>query len=363
MNLCNKNSFIDKQLKIIYKFKNKAMQQLKLEERRVIRIKRDKFRIKTLEFIDIISKELNLNHTKQKDFDFLASLFAYKFLGDVIVKALNFSNLEKLTNFLSALNFEMKLSYSSLRKFSFMSYKTSIFNKMTPQITNFKHFNSYKVEKVDSMLNEIQNIIESKTKILSDLIISRHVEKLNVGSFYYSVEKKNLEPLAANLINSNFQKQNVKFISVRADIKKLCDKLRSSGFMHLLKNQASSCYKVIFLSEIQIIRYYNFIMQEILSWFSGVDNFCKVKNVVESIMRRSCLLTLKRKFKLKSIAEAINIYTKNVSIVSNNLEVVRLITKEEIIRLPNVFNINATSTAGHSKENLNWERAINKLIN
>ena len=46
---------------------------------------------------------------------------------------------------------------------------------------------------------------------------------------------------------------------------KLCSKLRKIGFMHPIKNQASYCLKLVFFSEDDIIRYYNYIMRGIFS--------------------------------------------------------------------------------------------------
>jgi Type II intron maturase len=368
VNLPYNNSFIDKQLKIIRKFRDNALQKIKLEECRVARIKKNKLRIEILKFIDVMSRELNLSHTKRKDFDLLVSLFAYKFLGDILAKTLNLNNFEKLVNFLYLLNYDAASKNFSLRKLNvimnntFIYKRTNILSRIILQIDNFKHLNSYQAENVSLMLTELQNLIQIKTKAFSNSIIVKYIEKLKSAFPSSVVEKKDFQVLAGNLINFSFQKQHTNFISIKADIKKLCDKLRSAGFIHLFKNQASSCYKVLFMSEIKIIKYYNFVMREILNWFSGVDNFFRIKGIMESVMRRSCLLTLKRKFKLKSMSEAISVYTKNISITTNNTVIVKLITKEEILKIPNIFNINVNTKLSSNKENFNWEKTINKLI-
>jgi hypothetical protein len=159
----------------------------------------------------------------------------------------------------------------------------------------------------------------------------------------------------------DLKKQSVRTISIRASIAKLCDKLRIGGFMHPIKNQASSCQKLLFLSEDKIIKYYNSVMRGILNWFSGADNFYRVKAVIESVMRRSCLLTLKRKFKLKSMAETIGIYTKDVAIIIKDKPTTKLITREEITKMPNTFNIGSDSVTGCIKEHVNWETIMNQV--
>lgn len=78
-------------------------------------------------------------------------------------------------------------------------------------------------------------------------------------------------------------------------------------------------------------------------------------------MRRSCLLTLKKKFKLKSLAEVISIYTTDVSIVIENKFQTKLISKKEIIKMPNTFKIGVNPITGRIKEYFNWETILNQV--
>lgn len=247
------------------------------------------------------------------------------------------------------------------------------------QMDNLRHFDGYGTEKVGLLLKEIQNIIESKTKTLSESTIielieekSRQIRKTHMKKQMKekssrivippTVEEEEIfKTLAVGLVELDLQKQSIRTISVRANMIKLCDKLRMAGFMHPTKNQASSCQKLIFLSEDEIIKYYNSVMRGILNWFSGADNFYRVKGVMESIMRRSCLLTLKRKFKLKSMAEVKSVYTKDVVLVIKDKPTTKLITREEINKMPNTFNISKNPTTKSSKENFNWEIIINQV--
>ena len=59
-------------------------------------------------------------------------------------------------------------------------------------------------------------------------------------------------------------------------------------------------------------------MRGIIYWFSGSGNFYRVKAIMELWMKRNCLLSPKRKFKLKSMTETISIYTRNVAVIIND---------------------------------------------
>ena len=367
----------NKQLEAIHRYKNKAIQKLKLEENRVVKLKTNKFRNEMLKHIDIISKELNLKYTKRKKFNLLTSLSAYKFMGDALAKNLNLNGLGELTKSLSLLNTSKKLENPTLKKFYNAIDKNitqdqgiTLIN-VNDQINSLKHFNGYKTEKIGSMLKKIQNIIENKTKILLESTAIKLIEdktrQIREAHMKKQIKVKNpiivtsltaeeeeiFRAIAVGLVELDLQKQSVRTFSIRANIAKLCNKLRISGFMHPIKNQASSCQKLMFITENEIISYYNSIMRGILSWFSGANNFYKVKGVMESIMRRSCLLTLKRKFKLKSMAEAISIYTKDVTIQIKDESRIKLITREEITKIPNTFNISKDPITGQIKKCFN----------
>ena len=375
----------NRQLETIHRYKNKAIQRLKLEENRIAKLKTNKFRNMMLKHIDIMSKELNLKHTKRNKFDLLASLYAYKFIGDELAKNLNLNNLGELTKSLSLLDSSEELKNTTLKKFYNAIDKDIIHNQgivitnIADRVNNLKHFNGYQTEEVGSMLKEIQNTIENKTKALSELTTVKLIEdksrrirethikkqmKIKNSRIVIPItreEEEIFKAIAVGLVELDLQKQSVRTVSVKANITELCNKLRLVGFMHPTKNQASSCQKLMFISEGEIVKYYNSIMRGILNWFSGADNFYKVKGVMESVMRRSCLLTLKRKFKLKSINEAINIYTKDVAIIIKDKSTTKLITREEITKIPNTFSIGIDPATRRIKKHFNWEIILNQV--
>jgi hypothetical protein len=230
--------------------------------------------------------------------------------------------------------------------------------------------NDFKIKEIGPKLLKIQNTIEAKAKKLSDQVILKlienksnriretHLEKQmkNKNSkilVSLAVEKrKDFGILSVDSNKLNTQKQSVKTISIKANIAELKNKIRLAGFMHPIKNQASICQKLIPSSEVSIIKHYNSVMQKILNWFSGASNFSKIKGIIESIMRHSCLLTLKKKFKLKNIAEAKSIYTANVNLASKNKPKIRLISREEVIKIRNSFNIRINPITGHLQKQI-----------
>ena len=79
-------------------------------------------------------------------------------------------------------------------------------------------------------------------------------------------------------------------------------------------------------------------------------------------MRQSCLLTLKKKYRLKNIAEAKKWYTRDVSLAVKNKPTVKLITKKEIIKIPNIFAIHIDPITGLIERQVNWEITLNKRL-
>lgn len=102
--------------------------------------------------------------------------------------------------------------------------------------------------------------------------------------------------------------------------------------MHPIKNQASCCLKLVFFSEDDIIRYYNSTIRGILSGFAGADNCLRVIKIVESIIKHSCWLTLKKKFKLKNIREVQNVYTKNIVVGMKKKCGSQLISRKDVVK-------------------------------
>jgi hypothetical protein len=145
---------------------------------------------------------------------------------------------------------------------------------------------------------------------------------------------------------------------MKAHMVKLCNKLRKIGFMHPIKNQASCCLRLVFFSENDIIQYYNLTIRGILSRFAGADNCLRVMKIVESIIKRSCLLTLQKKFKLKNIKAILDVYTKNVAVGMKKKHIGQLISQKDIIKKCMAYQIDKNLTINFVQKYFNTAKVL-----
>lgn len=86
----------NKRLEVMYRYKNKVIQKLRLEKFKINRFQMNKFKKKVLQHVEIILAELDLSFVKKSKKDVLASLFAYRLFGNVFAKMVRFSYLREL---------------------------------------------------------------------------------------------------------------------------------------------------------------------------------------------------------------------------------------------------------------------------
>ena len=349
-----------KLLEAIYRYKNKVVHRLRLEKYKINRLRVDRFKKRALKHTEVILSELGLKG--QKKIEILASLFSYKLLGDILAQSVHFNDLRELIQFLFSgyvsrptLNSISKKSFSLMDFYLFQDQNGTVINKIF-QIYHVKSFKDFHLQKVCDMLKKIQNILKSKARLSTELTLSECVEikskqiiQMNTQQTLKNKLSKMISPLlkkeevcqllVGGLIDWSLKKQPVRCFSVKANIVKLCSKLRKIGFMHPIKNQASCCLKLVSFSEDDIIRYYNYTIRGILSWFASADNCLRITKIIESIIKYSCWLTLKKKFKLKSIREVRNVYTRSIVVSMKKKCVSRLISRKEIIKKCMVYKI------------------------
>jgi hypothetical protein len=85
-----------KRLEVMYRYKNRVMQRLRLEKYKINRFQMGRFKKKVLQHVEIILAELDLSFIKKSKQDVLANLFAYKSFGDAFAKIVCFSYLKEL---------------------------------------------------------------------------------------------------------------------------------------------------------------------------------------------------------------------------------------------------------------------------
>lgn len=97
------------------------------------------------------------------------------------------------------------------------------------------------------------------------------------------------------------------YIKISADIKKIIEKLRIKSYFHPNKDRSLSNSKLINNSDVDIILNYKIIIHSLLNWFSGADNYNRIKKIVE-VLRKSCAFTLKHNHKYRSLHKVYTIY-------------------------------------------------------
>jgi Type II intron maturase len=363
----------------IARFRNRAIQRLKAQNVTIAKAALNRLRSKILKQIDSIAKQLNINHPNQK-FDTYAAILAFKSIGETLAKSLKLPNFEKLTLIMKKIdestdisNPRIKRLYNQFKSEAELNEEIAA-NCIWEQIKRLEIPEIFKIDGIVEELKQLQKNVETKAEELTkrtknklidekrEKLLQIHTKKQNKKIFdrieipLSKEEKKILSGLAEEFVDMDLDKQSVRTISIRANVEQLCEKLRKIGFIHPIKDQACSCERLMFLSDLEIIKHYNSVITGTLNWFSGSDNFQKVKSVVESILRKSCLLTLKRKFKMKSIQQALDIYGRNVAVKTQN-KTYSLITKDEVAKYRNSFNL----SEGKNENEFNLYKIIDKV--
>lgn len=125
-------------------------------------------------------------------------------------------------------------------------------------------------------------------------------------------------------------------ICINAPIKNICANLRLMGYIHPMKDKIVSNFSLSFYSDSAIVVCINSLISSILSWYSGVDNFNKVKSLVQ-LLRKNCILTLANKHK-KSVLWVQTVYGRDVGVLRGK-ERVYLISRANIISHRNKLDL------------------------
>lgn len=168
----------NKLLEAAYRYKNKVLQSLRLEEYKTSKFRMDKLKKRVMKHIGIMRRELGLKSGGGNDT--FAGLISYKFLGDTLAQNVNFHDLRELTQFLSLLNFSSSFSNSTSRKFfnviGFDALQNRIVVNKKSQIYDVKFLKDFHIKRISQMLKKIRNTLKNKVKVLTELTISECVE-------------------------------------------------------------------------------------------------------------------------------------------------------------------------------------------
>jgi hypothetical protein len=111
------------------------------------------------------------------------------------------------------------------------------------------------------------------------------------------------------LSNKN-KKQTKTYFLISCPVSYILSKFENLGFINLRKKRPISNVKFLTYEDREIIRTFGAFSYSLLNWFRCVDNFSKVKFLIE-VIRQSCILTLCRKHN-KRKTWAYGVYTPNL---------------------------------------------------
>jgi hypothetical protein len=96
--------------------------------------------------------------------------------------------------------------------------------------------------------------------------------------------------------------------------------------------------QLVSFTDSEIVLHFNSVILIILDWFSGANNFVKLKGLA-LLLRVSCVLTLANKHK-KSLYWIYNFYGNEIVVnKGKNKNEISLITREKITNYPNHFSL------------------------
>jgi hypothetical protein len=164
---------------------------------------------------------------------------------------------------------------------------------------------------------------------------------------YY--QNKNLEALFSDkpfLCVDSIQKSLVppagefclRKVSINAPIKDIYVNLRLMGYIHPVKNRSVRNSFLSFYADSVVVAYINSLICSLLSWYSGADNFSKVKGLV-LLLRKSCILSLANKHK-KSISWVYTVYGRDVGVLRGK-EKIYLRSRASILSHRNKLDLKA----------------------
>ena len=349
-------------LNAIKKHKSRVLERLKSQDSRLASATAAKANNIMLSKVDKLTKALNLKQN-EKNFDLVGAIIAYDHVGEALAKSVNLKDARDLlslnlkeavqpaSNEASAMD-----RWKTLLEHRFKNHESVASSIFFEQIKRLRSDPSFQVEGVGKQLKALQKeyeerfnalaaetmdeLTDSRKKHLLDTHTNKQRRKSSELTFtgLSPEDTELLSDLARDLIEEDLRKSSVRVISIRANLFKLIAKLRLSGFAHPEKDKPCSNQKLLQNTEQEIILYYNSIMHGTLNWFSGSDNFSKIKSIVESILRISCSFTLKRKFNMSSIRQVIEIYGRDISLKSDSGSA-SLISKDKVAAFPNKFNL------------------------
>jgi hypothetical protein len=117
------------------------------------------------------------------------------------------------------------------------------------------------------------------------------------------------------------KQSNTNKILLYVNIQNVLEKLKINGFLKKKKKyQACNFGKIIVLSHLQILVYYNQFFKKIKLYYSFAINFKKILKIVKYHLKTSCALTLALKLKLRRKSKVYKLFGKNLKCPKTNVK-------------------------------------------
>ena len=357
-----KTSTLPRQIRAVRKNKNKSIARFLEVDKRIGRSKSYQLYSKVLSQFSVISEKLKMSLKSKNSVEHLSFFFAFHNIGQLLMKKLSISDWKQFTEILIFASspdwYKQKPSNPALNRWiTYLNNETDRLNEFNATILGDKLSSFAKLEYFDEMskgtadslkeiqlkyLKEAESAAEAslvpEIKKRRDKIINKF--KINMKSpSILSKEEKDLLSLAKELTLLGSIKSSPRRISINAQISAIFAKLRVKGYIHPVKEKAMGNPSLEFRRNSDIVYHFNYLIYGLLNWFSGADNFSKVKGLAQ-LLRKSCVLTLANKHK-KSQNWVYTVYGSEIVVNKDeqSIKEVSLISRSSILNYPSKFNL------------------------
>lgn len=370
-----------KQIRAAKKNKNKSVSRFLESDKRLARAKSYQLHSKVLSQFNLISEKLKMSLKDNKHADNLALFFAYRSIGLVIIKELGLTDWKQFVELLSITDSPDYPGNESKnpainRWISYLSTEADRLNQFNAIILRDKLSSlaksNYSADMSKGMADKLKKVqlkyLKEADSIAQDSLVpaiekrrKSVIAKFNINMkspSTLSQEEKDLLFLAKELTTIGSEKSVPRKISINAPISATFANLRVKGYIHPVKDKAMGNSSLGFHTAAEIVYHFNYVIRGLLNWFSGADNFSKVKGLAQ-LLRKSCVLTLANKHN-KSQNWVYTVYGSEIIVNKDKKgKEVPLIGRSEILNYPNKFNLR---TDGSTIDHFDLDNMIGKIF-
>jgi hypothetical protein len=312
-------------LKIAKKYFSRIHSRLILWKKKISSLMLDRFSFELFGQVLSVLQNNNLNFSSLKDRKVWLFLFQFESVRCFQVgKLINSS--DKLNLISDEILLDLKFpTITSYKNFSFNFYLKKMRLLIKNVIDYFPFFLSKSVLPFDISFSNFFFEYKKKFNFFNDTfyLLDLNQNRLKFyaenpfNNYLYNGIKKEDYTYKSNFVikkilflsNKN-KKQTKTYFLISCPVSYILSKFENLGFINLRKKRPISNVKFLTYEDREIIRTFGAFSYSLLNWFRCVDNFSKVKFLIE-VIRQSCILTLCRKHN-KRKTWAYGVYTPNL---------------------------------------------------